>query len=349
MGRGQRSVSGIFARALAGEALPVPPIWLMRQAGRYQARYQSLRSRYRFEDLCRIPDLSAEVALGPVLDFDFDAAILFSDLLFPLEALGFGLSYDEGPPKLDGSLTLERVDRFRSIDEAAARLSFQREAMAAPQARLPRDKGLIGFVGGPWTLFVYAVEGTHAGALERSKASLDLYRAFADRVIPLLRENVRLQLEGGADIVMVFDTAAGELAPGIFARDIAPDLEVIARAFPGKLGYYAKGLERAHLSAAGWAVASPWAGLGLDWHWDLADALATGGRTGFVQGNFDPARLAASGPALEDEIARFVAPLQRLDADDRRGWICGLGHGVLPNTPEANVRTFVNLVRESFA
>src|SRR5215471_4005089 len=121
----------------------------MRQAGRYHRPYQQLRARYSFDTLCRTPELSAEVALGPVLDFDFDAAILFSDLLFPLEALGFGLSYDDGPPKLDGSLTLERVGAFRPLDEALARLTFQRDAMAATRARLPRDKGLIGFVGGP--------------------------------------------------------------------------------------------------------------------------------------------------------------------------------------------------------
>ena len=342
-------MSGIFHRALAGEPIDVPPIWLMRQAGRYQARYQALRKTHSFEALCRVPELSADVALGPVLDFDFDAAILFSDLLFPLEALGFGLSYDEGPPKLDGSLTFERLDAFRPLDEALSRLVFQRDAMAATRARLSRDKGLIGFVGGPWTLFVYAVEGTHAGALERSKAAPALYRAFADRVTPLLQENVRLQFEGGADVVMVFDTAAGELAPEVFARDIAPDLEAVARPFPRRLGYYAKGLQPAHLAACGWNAASPWAGLGLDWQWDLAGALADNDRTGFVQGNFDPVRLVASGGTLEDDIARFVAPLKELDAHDRRGWICGLGHGVLPNTPETNVRTFVNLVRESFA
>src|SRR5262245_22303681 len=178
-------MSGRFLRALAGEPLDIPPIWLMRQAGRYQARYQALRATHSFEDLCRVPELSAEVALGPIRDFDFDAAILFSDLLYPLEALGFGLSYDDGPPKLDGSLTFDRIARFRPLPDALARLAFQQEAMRLTRAELADDKGLIGFVGGPWTLFVYAVEGTHAGDLARAKSSLDLYRAFADRLVPL--------------------------------------------------------------------------------------------------------------------------------------------------------------------
>lgn len=341
-------MSGRFVRALGGETLAVPPIWMMRQAGRYQARYQALRARHSFDALCRTPELAAAVALGPILDFDFDAAILFSDLLFPLEALGFGLSYDEGPPKLDGSLTFERLKTFRPLEDALARLTFQRDAMSLTREQLDKDKGLIGFVGGPWTLFVYAVEGTHTGALGRAKSSLDLYSAFAERIVPLVEATIQMQFDGGADIVMVFDTAAGGVSPQIFARDLAPDLSALARAFAHRLGYYAKGLRRDHLAAADWSSTAPWAGLGLDWRWDLAGALAAEDRTGFVQGNFDPSRLMATGQTLDDEIARFVAPLRDLDPAARRGWICGLGHGVLPGTPESSVRTFVQRVRESF-
>ncbi|MFI5177314.1 MAG: uroporphyrinogen decarboxylase family protein [Vicinamibacterales bacterium] len=114
---------------------------------------------------------------------------------------------------------------------------------------------------------------------------------------------------------MVFDTAAGELAPDAFGRDVGPDLAALARAFPNALGYYAKGVEAAHFSSGGWAASAPWAGIGLDWHWDLAQALAANGRTGFVQGNFDPSRLVTTGRTLEDEIARFVAPMQALSPD----------------------------------
>jgi uroporphyrinogen decarboxylase len=349
-------MNGLFHRALRGEPVAAPPIWLMRQAGRYHSPYQQLRARHSFDALCRTPELAAEVAMGPVLDFDFDAAILFSDLLFPLEALGFGLSYDDGPPKLDGSLSFDRVAGFRPLDEALTRLTFQRDAMRLTRAQLPAGKGLIGFVGGPWTLFVYAVEGTHAGALERAKAALDLYRAFADRMVPLLIENIRLQFEGGADLVMIFDTAAGELAAETFAAVTAPDLQKLARAFPRRLGYYAKGrnVQRLRESVpatqdSGHDPRTLWAGVGLDMHWDLAAALSTTPRCGFVQGNFDPVRLQLSGEALDREIDRFLQPLQELDAAARRGWICGLGHGVLPGTPEESVRRFVRRVRQAFA
>jgi len=339
------SGEGRFLRAVRGDAIAVPPIWMMRQAGRYHRPYQALRAKHSFETLCRDPDLSAEVAMGPVDEFDFDAAILFSDLLFPLEALGFGLSYVDGPPRLDGSLDEARIRRFRSPDDAIARLTFQRDAMRETRARLAPDKALIGFVGGPWTLFVYAVEGTHAGRLARAKASPALYRAFAERIVPLLIENIRLQFQGGADIVMVFDTAAGELAAADFASQTASDLDALAAAFPGRLGYYAKGADHDHFAA----LAGRWAGIGVDMRWPLAQTLAQPRPRRFVQGNFDPQSLSAATPDFLVALERYLATLRPLSPDSRRGWICGLGHGVLPGTPEAHVRQFVSAVREAFA
>src|SRR6266567_8070223 len=148
-----------FQNALARTPQPTPPIWLMRQAGRYHRHYQALRQKHSFMELCKEPDLAAEVALGPVLDFDFDAAILFSDLLFPLEALGMGLEYTERGPQLGWKLEEKTFLRLRSMKEAWPQLLFQGEAVRATRERLSKDRSLIGFVGGPWTLIVYAVEG----------------------------------------------------------------------------------------------------------------------------------------------------------------------------------------------
>ncbi|TAK14454.1 MAG: uroporphyrinogen decarboxylase, partial [Acidobacteria bacterium] len=211
-------MSGRFRRALSGEALATPPIWLMRQAGRYQRSYQALRAKHSFEALCREPELAAAATLAPIREFDFDAAILFSDLLFPLQALGFGLSYATGGPKLDQTLTPALCQGLRSTDDALPHLLFQRDAMAAARAAVPADRTLLGFVGGPWTLFVYAMEGTHAGALARSKSGEGMYASLAARLVPLLIENIRLQLAGGADVVMILDTAGGELPPAMFRR-----------------------------------------------------------------------------------------------------------------------------------
>ena len=336
-----------FARALAGEPLRVPPIWLMRQAGRYHAPYQQLRKSHGFEELCRIPELASEVAMGPIRDFDFDAAILFSDLLFPLEALGMALSYDDGPPKLDGPLTLDRINGFRDLDDAAARLQFQADGVAATRAVLPPQKGLIGFVGGPWTLFVYAMEGSHSGAMRVAKSSWDLYRAFAARMTPLIERAIAMQLDAGADVVMVLDTAAGDLPPAYFDREIAGDLARLASARPRRVGYYAKASHPALFTSA--FTRAPWAGVGVDSRWDLASVLLRRPVPGFVQGNFDPAWLFLPRAELAAALDDYLKPIAALDPQQRAGWICGLGHGVLPGTPQDSVRLFVETVRKVLA
>src|SRR5438445_4344136 len=205
-----------FQNALARRAQPTPPIWLMRQAGRYHRHYQALREKHSFMELCKQPELAAQVALGPVLDFDFDAAILFSDLLFPLDALGMGLKYTERGPQLVWEVNAQNISQLRSIDDAWPHLTFQGEAVRRTRECLPDDRSLIGFVGGPWTLFVYAVEGSHKGSLATSKSLLSLFPRFCEVMVPLLARNIELQLYNGAELVMIFDTAAGELPPGVF-------------------------------------------------------------------------------------------------------------------------------------
>lgn len=333
-----------FRRVLGGETVAVPPIWLMRQAGRYHAHYRALRQRWGFEDLCRVPELSAEVAMGPIRDFDFDAAILFSDLLFPLAALGMALSYEDGPPKLDGPLDERRIAAFRPLDEAAPLLRFQADGIAATRAELSKAKGLIGFVGGPWTLFVYAMEGGHSGPMRTAKASWELYRRFSAQAAPLVNAAIRMQLDAGADLVMVLDTAAGDLPPAYFDREVAPALVDFARQSPGRLGYYAKAAHPALMTGA--LADAPWAGFGYDSRWDLPAVLGQPGRSTFVQGNFDPAWLFLPPADLQSALLDFLRPIAALGPEARRGWICGLGHGVLPGTPEDAVRSFVTTVRE---
>src|SRR5207248_7750148 len=132
--------------ALPRRSQSVPPIWLMRQAGRYHQHYQALRANHSFMDLCKQAELAAEVALGPVLDFDFDAAILFSDLLFPLEALGMGLEYTERGPQLGWKLDQTTLGKLRDVEEAWPRLFFQGDAVRKTRSLLPANKSLIGFI-----------------------------------------------------------------------------------------------------------------------------------------------------------------------------------------------------------
>jgi uroporphyrinogen decarboxylase len=330
-----------FQNALARREQTTPPIWLMRQAGRYHKHYQALREKYSFMDLCKRPELAAEVALGPVRDFDFDAAILFSDLLFPLEALGMGLEYTDRGPQLGWNLNEETLARLRSLDDAWPQLLFQGEAMRATRDRLPPDRSLIGFVGGPWTLFVYAVEGSHKGSLVESKKLLPLFPRFCETLVPLLARNIELQLDGGAEVVMIFDTAAGELSPDIFRTEVVPQLQSLTTTNAARIGYYSKGTQPAHLRDPLFTDGGL-AGVGVDSRWNMSEVFDLF-PNGFVQGNFDQALLFGGRNELKQHLIRYLEPLANQTSP---GWICGLGHGVLPGTPEENVRLFVETVRE---
>lgn len=314
----------------------------MRQAGRYHSHYQDLRRKHSFMELCKQPELAAEVAFGPIRDFDFDVSIMFSDLLFPLEAMGLGLTYDPGP-KLGKHLDERNVEQLVPLAEAIPALEFQKQVLLATRERLPKDKSLIGFVGGPWTLFTYAREGEHRGSLEKAKTNLDLYRRFSAQLVPLLIANIELQLEGGAEIVMIFDTAAGELMPAQFRQWIEPDLRQLCGLFPGQLGYYAKGVQAAHMVGLG--ADSRWAGFGYDHRWSLAEVLRQR-EFGFVQGNFDQALLFADAGERKKFLEMYLRPLKDLAPEQMRGWVSGLGHGVLPGTPQDAVKEFVETIRE---
>jgi uroporphyrinogen decarboxylase len=335
-----------FQSALKREPQKIPPIWFMRQAGRYHRHYQALRAKHSFVDLCKNPELAAETALGPMRDFDFDVSILFSDLLFPLEALGMGLSYADGPPKLGFSLDESTFSRLKPWSDACPDLAFQGEAVKATRALLPKDKSLIGFVGGPWTLFVYAVEGGHAGSLLQSKKNLPLFPRFCESLIPLLEFTIARQLEAGAELVMIFDTAAGELSPALYDAVVGPAVLRLARLFPGQLGYYGKGLTEAHLRGLPLQEA-PFAGLGIDHRFHLPSLLPEWKR-GFLQGNFDQALLHLEEGAFEKAVEAYLEPFTRLSPAQRAGWVSALGHGVLPATPEENVKRLVEKIRETF-
>lgn len=336
-----------FQNALHGQNFSAPPIWFMRQAGRYHSHYQRLRAKHSFMELCKIPELAAEVALGPIQDFDFDVAILFSDLLFPLETLGMGLEYTDHGPRLAWKLNPQTIKALKSAEDALEGLLFQKEAVRLTREILPKEKSLVGFVGGPWTLFVYACEGSHLGGLAQSKNLLSLYPEYLKTMLPLLRENIRLQLEGGAEVVYIFDTAAGELSPGIFQCEIEAGLLQLANTYPGKLAYYSKATFPDFLSPQ--MQQAPWAGLGFDHRVSLPSCLLNKPNPGYIQGNFDQNLLLAETSLFEREFENYLQSFMTLPKEARSSWVCGLGHGVLPKTPEAHVRFIVDRVRKAFA
>ncbi len=341
-----------FSKALRRTEQNVPPIWFMRQAGRYHKHYQKIRAKHEFIDMCKNPELAAEVTMGPIEDFDYDVAILFSDLLFPLEALGMGLTYEPGP-KLDRALTPHNLKALKSVEEAVSQLTFQGDAMRLIRQRLPKEKGLIGFVGGPWTLFSYAVSPLDAKRPEffatnsiAAKADLDFFANFSELMIELLIENIHLQLEGGADVVMIFDPAAGVLSPTLFQHYVAPGIARLAKNFSGQLGYYSKETNVEHFGPHLLDL-KDLAGIGVDHRQNVPDLLVKR-TTGFVQGNFDQALLFAEPSVLKKRVLEFLTPFRNMEPKKRAGWVCGLGHGVLPQTPEDNVKLFIDIVRETF-
>jgi len=323
-----------------------PPIWFMRQAGRYHKHYQNLRSKHSFIELCKNPKLAAEVALGPIEDFDFDVSIMFSDLLFPLEALGMGLEYSPGP-KLNWHLNETNISKLLDPNLAAKDLEFQKEVLIETRRRLPAEKSLIGFVGGAWTLFTYAVEGGHNGNMIKSKSSLGLWGSFNEHLLPLLKQNIKWQLDGGAEIVIIFDTSAGTLSSDLFAELVVPTLQLLANEFPGKLGYYGKPLTTDH-----YALLQNdklfLAGMGFDHRFSMSSALQLNNK-GFSQGNFDQSLLFLDHDNFAKTLAKYLQPLSELSPEKRKGWVCGLGHGVLPQTPEENVHYFVKTLRSMFS
>jgi uroporphyrinogen decarboxylase len=331
-----------FQNAIQRIPQKCPPIWFMRQAGRYHKHYQKLRAENSFMDLCKKPKLAAEVALGPIEDFDFDVSILFSDLLFPLEAMGMGLDYVPGPKLGWHVSSVEDLKKLDNSERALDQLRFQTEACRETRKLLPTNKSFIGFVGGPWTLFSYAVGGSHEA--HHVKRSIGLFDGFCDILLPLLKQNIQLQLDGGVEVVMVLDTSAGDLSPNLYRRLVAPKIKDLVNSFPGRLGYYTKNTNHEHIED--YYKLKNLAGLGVDHRWDLTQVLAQS--PGLVQGNFDQQLLFLSPEEFKQEFHRWIEPYTKLSEEQRKGWVCGLGHGVLPQTPEDNVRSFVKMVREVF-
>jgi len=342
----------LLAAALARRNGRRPPVWFMRQAGRYHGHYQALRARHDFMALCKQPELAVAVTLGPIEDFDFDAAILFSDLLFPLEAMGMGLSYEPGPQlgwHLESTADLARL---RGGSAAAQHMAFQAEALRRLRPRLHPDKALIGFVGAPFTLYAYAAAGSHEGFSRQGTAGLSdgRYQGFCERLVELLAANMVLQAQAGADCVALFDTAAGALDPAAYARHVVPPLAEVIGAFrrdcPGvPLIYYSRETGPQHWQAL---AALDLQCLGVDWRHDLAATLQAQSGRWCLQGNIDPEWLLLAGEEMERRVRGVWTRVAALPAAARAAWVCGLGHGVLQQTPEDNVRRLIRLQRELF-
>ena len=330
----------LLERAIAREPVPRRPLWIMRQAGRYLPEYRALRKRYGFKELAGEPELAAEVTLQPLRRFPFDAAIVFADVMSPVPALGVDFDFDPGPVVAEPIRSAAAVAALRDPDpgevapEVIAALGHVRSA-------LPAGTALLGFCGAPWTLAAYLVEGRGVKDFPTLRAFAAARPAALDdllgRLSRLMAGYLVRQGEAGADAVQVFDSWAGLLSRSDWERLIRPHLEAMLETVG------AAGLKRLlfvqnapHL-VDGYAEL-PAEALAVDWRVDLADLQRRHGRRRAVQGNIDPAVLAA-GP----DAARAAAG-ELLGRVDRVGHVVNLGHGILPGTPLESVEALVEAV-----
>ena len=333
-------------RVLRGETLKVPPVWLMRQAGRYLPEYREVRSKVGgFLDLCYSPALAAEVTLQPIRRYGFDAAILFSDILVVPDALGQFVRFEEGEgPKLDpirdvgglGGLRLEGIhDRLAPVYETVSRLSDS----------LPENTALIGFAGAPWTVATYMVEGASSRDFVHARRwALEDPDGFA-RLIGVIGEATAeylcRQVEAGAEILQLFDSWAGVLAEGEFRRWVVePTARLIAAVKKRHPGVPIIGFPRSagqmyedYIANTGIDAISLDSTVPLDWAAKQLQARLP------VQGNLDPLLLLAGGAAMERRIGDILAALSG------GPFIFNLGHGIIKETPPDHVARLMEVVR----
>ena len=336
-----------FHNALNRVPQPVPPIWFMRQAGRYHSHYQGLRKKYSFETLCKNPELAAEVACGPINDFDYDVAILFSDILFPLELFDLQLSYNPGPT-FENYLNPEQVKKKIDDVQVEEHLQFQSEAIKITKNMLPNDKSLVGFIGGPWTIISYGLNLNKRSEVNVPSEEPFIEKLLYDHLIPILRKNIEMQLDSGAEIVYVFDTNSKQLDKDYFEKKYLRMVEeALFQPFPKKIAYFSKNksfydlnkMESNYLELAG-TVFSLEKGF---------CSYLRGTKTGFIQGNFSPTSLLKPHEEFLLDFNQFLEEMASLSVSERAGWICSLNHGVLPKTPEINVRHFIQTTREQLS
>ncbi|MCP4384423.1 MAG: uroporphyrinogen decarboxylase [Hyphomicrobiales bacterium] len=334
-----------MSKALAGEICPHPPIWLMRQAGRYLPEYRALRATTgSFLDLCLNPAKAAEITLQPIHRFNFDAAIVFSDILMVPYAFGQALSFVEGEgPRLD-PVDAESIARL-DIDPVRQRLSPVFETITRVRDDLAADKALIGFCGAPWTVATYMIAGR--GTPDQKPARLmatrtpALLQTLMDRIVDASVISLLGQIEAGANVVQIFDSWAGILNDEDFDRwSIAPTKTIIDRVRSAAPAVPIIGFPKgAGLRLERYAAATGVNAIGIDWTVPVDFARDRLQPVATIQGNLDPLVLVTGGIALDDAVDRIVSTL-------RDGpFIFNLGHGIVPETPIAHVEQLVARVR----
>jgi uroporphyrinogen decarboxylase len=333
-----------FLRACRRESVDRTPVWFMRQAGRYMPEYRALRQNYTLLQLCRTPDLATEVTLQPVKRIEVDAAILFSDLLLPLEPMGIPFDFikGEGPAIERPVRNAADIDAVRVVDPRES-LAFTLDAIRQVKRELGERTPLIGFAGAPFTMASYAIEGGHSNNFAITKALMygdpAAWHRLADKLATVVADYLSAQIDAGVDAVQLFDSWVGALNEADYREFALPHTQKIFAAIGNRVPTIHFGVASATIlhvmREAGGDV------LGADWRVPLDVAWRRIGYDRGIQGNLDPTLLLGPRERLlagaRDVLAR---------ADGRAGHIFNLGHGILPMTPLENVQAVAHYVHE---
>ena len=331
-----------FNKACRCQPVDRPPVWIMRQAGRYLPLYQELRAKYSFLEVCQQPELAAKATLDAANYLDTDAAIIFSDIMIPALGMGLGLDFIPGP-KLDRPVR-EKADvaRIKLVDPKRD-LPFVLEAIKLTRAGLPTEKSLIGFVGAPLTLCGYLIEGGPTKSWTHFKKMLygnpKLFEELMENVTESIIRHARAQVEAGCDAIQLFDSNAGQVAPAElkrFAFHYAQKVVAALKPLGVPVIYFARDIG-AHFEAATEVGADV---LGVDWSISLNAVHQRVGGNIALMGNLDPTILFTTPNEVE---ARTRAILD--EARDLPGFIFNLGHGILPGTPPENAVALIKTVQ----
>lgn len=341
-------MNNTFLKACRGEEVPHTPVWIMRQAGRYLPEYRAIRGKSDFLTMCKTPELAAEVTIQPIDILNVDAAILFSDILIPCEAMGQGLAFEENRgPILDTVRNKETVDKL-FVPDPEDTMKFVMDTIRLLRKELEDRVPLIGFAGAPFTTATYMIEGGTSRNFLNTKMMIyqdpALYKSFMDKVTATITEYLKAQIAAGAQAVQIFDTWGGIFGPADFREHALSYVQKIIR----NLKEWMKG--RGEPVPVIYFVGST-AGLleeiktsgadvyGVDWRINLDAAIKRLGGEVVVQGNLDPLSLFLPKEKTEERVKDV---LKR--ASSARGHIFNLGHGVVPQTPPENVIAMVEMV-----
>ena len=333
-----------FLRACRREPTDTTPVWIMRQAGRYLPEYMAVRSKVTFIELCKSPELAAEVTLSAQRVLGVDAAILFADLLPILEPMGLDLEYaaGEGPVIHNPIRAGSEVDRVVELEDVAA-LQFVFDTVRLVRRDLPADIPLIGFAGAPFTLASYVIEGGGSKNYVATKRLMytdrGAWNALLQRLSASLVRYLQAQIDAGCQAVQVFDSWAGCLSPHDYRAYVLPHTQAVIRGLMGQvpvINFLTGNPSLLPLCReAGGEV------IGLDWRIELKDGWQAVGHDRAVQGNLDPVTLLADLPTLRARTADILA-----QAAGRPGHIFNLGHGVMPEANPEQVKALVQMVHE---